>query len=487
MPLTQRSKAPTFSGPELCFKEAHEVVALLKAGEVSPQDLLQAAYDRIASVEPAVNAMPILCPDRAGAAADALPSGAPDGRGWLAGMPVAIKDLTPVAGVLCTWGTRAMADNVAEKSDPLVARIEANGGIVIGKTNTPEFGAGGNTFNAVFGKTRNPYDTTMNAAGSSGGAAVSLATGEVWLSHGSDHGGSLRTPAAYNGIVGLRPSPGLCASDSEIGFITEGQQGPMARSVRDCALFLDAMAGFDPTIPSSFPAPCEGSYEQAVIAAPDAVRIAFSPDLGGLSPVEPVIDGAIRDALRAVEKNGGVIEEVTPDLTALEPTYHTLRGLLWASAFKRAPESLTRHFKPTLAENTAFGQALTIDDITEAQLNRTTLFKTMTALLGDFDVLACPVVGNMPRPVDVEWVDEVNGVRFDGYMDWLRFAFLATTTGLPAISVPIGFDDTGMPLAIQLIGPHRGESRLLSVARAVERAVGGPFPPIDPRVTHKGV
>lgn len=485
MSLSPRKVVQPYSGPELCAMQAHEVVGLLRSRKVSPKDLIEAACQRIAAVEPAVNAIPILCRERADRAARALPAEPSEQPGGLAGLPVGIKDLTPVAGVLCTWGTRAMADHVADESDPLVKLIEARGGIVLGKTNTPEFGAGGNTFNAVFGKTRNPYNTTLNAAGSSGGAAVSLATGELWLSHGSDHGGSLRTPAAYNGIVGLRPSPGLCASDSEIGFITEGQQGPMARSVRDCALFLDAMAGFDPGIPSSFPPPCDGSYEQAVIEATDAVRIAFSPDLGGLSPVEPTIGAAIRKALQEVEKNGGTVEEVAPDLAGLERTYHTLRGVLWASAFKRAPESLTRHFKPTLAENTAFGQALTMDDITEAQLNRTALFKTMAALLGDFDVLACPVVGNMPREVDLEWVDEVNGVRFEGYMDWLRFAFLATTTGLPAISVPIGFDEQGIPLAIQLIGPHRGEARLLAVARAVERAVGGPFPPIDPNVTHK--
>lgn len=478
------SKPSKFTGPELCANEAHEVVSLLKAGKVSPGELLDAALSRISAVEPAVNAIPILCHERAIEASKTLSDRHHHARS-LAGLPVAIKDLTPVAGVLSTFGTIALAENIASKSDPLVERIEANGGLVIGKTNTPEFGAGGNTFNAVFGKTRNPYDTTMNAAGSSGGAAVSLATGEVWLSHGSDHGGSLRTPAAYNGIVGLRPSPGLCASDSEIGFLTEGQQGPMARSVRDCALFLDAMAGFDPLIPSSFPVDPEDSYQEAVVTATDRVRIAFSPDLNGLSPVEPAIAAGLRAALSAVERNGGSVEEVTPDLSTLEPTYHTLRGLLWASAFKRAPESLTQHFKPTLAENTAFGRALSIDDIAEAQLNRTTLFKTVTTLLQRFDVLACPTVGNQPRPVDLEWVDEVNGQKFGGYMDWLRFAFLATTTGLPAISVPIGFDAVGMPLAIQLIGPHRGERKLLAVARVVERAVGGPFPPIDPNVTHK--
>ncbi len=480
------SKIPqnTFSGADVCALEAHVVVDLLRRGEVSSAELLAASFARIAAVEPLVNALPTLCRARAEAAVGALDDSAKDHPGWLGGLPIGIKDLTPVEGVRTTHGTKALADHVPEVSDPLVLRLEERGGLVVGKTNTPEFGAGGNTFNEVFGKTRNPYDTTLNAAGSSGGAAVSVATGEVWLSHGSDHGGSLRTPAAYNGIVGLRPSPGMCASGSELGFVIEGQQGPMARSVRDCALFLDAMAGFQPSIPTSFPPVCEGSFQQAVVEAGSKVRIGFAPDLNGFSPVEPVIDAKIRWALGEVEKNGGLVEETCPDLPELERTYHTLRGILWASAFKRAPESLTKHFKKTLRDNTEFGRNLTIDDVTDAQLDRTTIFKNMTAFHRNFDVLACPVVGNMPHPVDTEWVDEVNGVKFDGYMDWLRFAFLATTAGLPAISVPVGFSDAGMPIAIQLIGPHRGEAKLLAVARAVEMAVGGPLGPIDPNVTH---
>ncbi|MCP5037310.1 MAG: amidase, partial [Rhodobacteraceae bacterium] len=327
------------------------------------------------------------------------------------------------------------------------------------------------------------WDTRLNAAGSSGGAAVSLATGEVWLSHGADHGGSLRTPAAYNGIVGRRPSPGIAAGDSEAGFIIEGQQGPMARSVRDCALFLDAMAGFQPAAPTSYPAP-DTPYQRAVIEADSKVRIGFAPDLNGFSLVEPEIDAHLRGALALVEKNGGTVIEACPDLPELERTYHTLRGQLWATVFKRAPESLTRHFKATLAENTVFGRALTMDDIAEANLNRTTLFKNMLGFHETFDVLACPTVGNMPRPVEVEWVHEINGEILDGYMDWLRFAFLSTTTGLPSISVPVGLSGSGIPIGLQLIGPPRGEAKLLSVARAVEMATGGPLGPIDPNVTH---
>lgn len=472
-----------FSGPELCRLEAHEVVMLLNKQEVSPTELLKASFERIETVEPVVNAVPTLCRDRAEASANALVNNHADQPGWLGGLPIGIKDLTPVQGVLTTYGTLGKATNVPDKSDPLVERIEARGGIVVGKTNTPEYGAGANTFNVVFGKTRNPWDTTLNAAGSSGGAAVSLATGEVWLSHGSDHGGSLRTPAAYNGIVGLRPSPGVCASESDDGFNIEGQQGPMARSVRDCALFLDTMAGFQPMVPKSWPAPST-PYQQAVLEAEGRIRIAFAPDLNGFSPVEPEMDNHLRVALALVEKNGAHVEEACPALPDLEATYHTLRGMLWATAFKRTSDSVTCHFKETLAQNVAFGQSLTMDDIANANLNRTIIFENMVALFQHFDVLACPTVGNFPRPVDEEWVKEVNGQKFNNYMDWLRFAFLATTAGLPAISVPVGLSKNGLPVGIQLIGPPRGDAKLLAAARAVEVAVGGPLGPIDPVVTH---
>jgi amidase len=185
-----------------------------------------------------------------------------------------------------------------------------------------------------------------------------------------------------------------------------------------------------------------------------------------------------------VEKNGGTVAEACPDLTGLDRSYQVLRGLLWVTAFKNAPASLTKHFKATLAENLAFGHTLTIDDLAEANIKRTAIFKSTTQLLQDFDVLACPTVGNMPKSVDLEWVDEINGIKMNGYMDWLRFAFLATTTGLPAISVPVGLSKDGLPIGIQLIGPHRGEAKLLAAARAVEVAVGGPLGPIDPNVTH---
>jgi amidase len=484
---TQSGGAPQFTGPELCAKSAWEVVELLKRGEVSPAELLDAAFARTAEVEPAINATPTLCPERAYARAAALDETHKDHPGWLGGLPIGIKDLDRVKGVRTTFGTRGLADFIPDVSEHFVERLEQRGGIVVGKTNTPEMGAGGNTFNEVLGRTRNPRDTSLNPAGSSGGAAAALATGEHWLSQGSDHGGSLRTPAAYCGIAGLRPSmglvPGTLNAGASAGWSGEGVVGPMARSVRDCALFLDAMCGFHPRVPNSYPAPAE-PFQDAVMRADGKVRIAYSPDLNGFSPVEPVITQAIEAALRDVEKSGGMVEAACPDVTGLERTYRVLRGFGQAMGYARTPERITRHFKRTIQENWAFGRSLTQDDIANANIDRTTIFLNVMELLEDFDVLAFPTVGNMPRKAEVEWVDEVNGVKLDDYMSWLRFAFLATTTGLPAISLPVGFSPDGLPIGLQLLGPHRGEAMLLAVAQAVENAVGGPLGPIDPVIRH---
>ena len=475
----------SFSGPDLCRLQAHEVVAMLRTREISPRDCLDAAFARIAAVEPDINAMPTICPDRAYAAADRLgrqhPEIADSGiAGGLAGLPIAIKDLTMVAGVRTTFGTRGFADFVPETSDPLVTRLETRGGIVVGKTNTPEMGAGGNTFNDVFGATLNPWNTTLNAGGSSGGAAASLATGEVWLSHGSDHGGSLRTPACYCGVVGLRPSLGRAASASPAGFTTEGVQGPMARSVRDCALFLDAMAGFNPDLPISYPGPDTGTFEDAVMQASPRLKIAFSPDFNGMAKADPEVLEHLRKVLDQMERHGAEIEETCPDLSGLARTYYTLRGLDMAITARQTPDSISRHFKKTLADNMAFGRRLTADDIADAQLGRTTIFNSIVAFLESFDVLACPTVGCMPHPQIEEWVSDIDGHHLPGYMDWLRFAFLATTTGLPAISVPVGPGPDGLPIGIQLIGRPRGEAALLAAAQIFETVVGGPAIPIDP-------
>ena len=466
--------------------QAHEVVDLLRKQRISSEELIDIASQRIDDVEPKVNALPTLCEQRA---RDALHQWREqpfdiDEPGWLGGLPIAIKDLNAVKGVRTTFGTPGLADFIPDFSDPLVERLENRGGLVMGKSNTPEMGAGGNTFNAVFGMTRNPWNTSKNAGGSSGGAAVSLASGEVWLSHGSDLAGSLRTPAGYCAVVGLRPTPGRAGSaPADLGFNTEAVQGPMARSVMDCALFLDAMAGFNPASPISFPAP-DAPFQDAVRRANNKVKIAYSPDLNGFASVSKEVDDILRRALVLVEKQGGIIDEQCPELPELGETYRVLRAMLWAAGPGYLPDQVQQAYKHTLQQNIEVGRQLHIDEVYRAQRARTVIFRNMYQLLLEFDVLACPVVGLVPGPVEEEYPKEIDGKVLTDYIEWLDFSYLSTATGLPSISVPAGFSDQGMPIGLQLIGRPRGEAELLAAARVVERAVGGPFGPIDPNVTH---
>ncbi len=473
----QHRPATTFSGPDLCALSALEVVGLLRRGEVAPSEVLDAAMVRIAQTEPALAAMVTVCAARARAAPVA---GDPAHPGWLAGLPFGVKDLTAVAGVRTTSGSLAFRDHIPDRTDPLIARIEARGGVVIGKINTPEFGAGGNTWNHVFGHTRNPWNTALNAGGSSGGAAVSLAAGQVWLSHGSDLAGSIRTPAAYSGVVGLRPSPGRCGGAPEAhGFNIEAVQGPMARSVADVALFLDTMAGYDPVWPVSIEVPAQ-PFQTAVARAAPRIRLGYAPDLNGFGHVDPAIRDAMDRALRAVEGAGGTVELACPDLPDLERTYLTLRAMFWAALPGRAPAQVQAHYKPTLRQNIAQGLPLPAATIYDAQIARTTLYHNCRRFLETHDALAFPVIGVPAGPVEQEYPPTIGGQPVTDYVDWLKFLFLSVATSLPALSIPCGFTPERMPVGLQLLGPPGGEAKLLAVAKAIEDALGGPLGPIDP-------
>lgn len=313
----------------LIEKTARKVKHLLDRGEVSPVELLDALEARIAAVEPAVNALPTLCFDRARQAAEKLAAKPAEDRGVLGGLPVAIKDLSAVKGVRTTWGSPIYADHVPQRSDHVVERIEANGGIVYAKSNTPEFGAGGSTFNEVFGRTRNPHDLTRSAAGSSGGAAAALVSCTAWLAQGSDLAGSLRSPASFCGCVGLRPSPGLVpsgpAADLFSGLAVEG---PMARNIGDIGLFLDAMAGADAREPLAQP---HGTLYRAAAEAPRLPRrIAYSPDLG-LTPVDPQIAEITRNAAQRIADEGVTVDLAHPDLSGAHEAFQTLRGIGFAA------------------------------------------------------------------------------------------------------------------------------------------------------------
>ncbi len=461
---------------------AREVVRLLRRGAVTPAELIDAAVARIEAVDPAVNAVPTLCVERARARVRRLPRPPADARGWLAGLPVLIKDLVDVEGVRTTYGCRAFAEHVPTASAIEVRRLEAHGAVVLGKTNTPEFGAGAQTFNEVFGVTRNPWDTRLTCGGSSGGAAVALATGMAWLADGSDLGGSLRTPAAFCAVVGLRSSPGRVPhGPATLPFDTLAVAGPMARDVRDLALMLDAMAGFEPEDPLSFAAPAE-SFVAAVERPAKPTRVAFSPDLGGITPVDAEIVAVCRRALERIAAAGVAVEEAAPDLSPATDVFTVLRAARFAAA--QAP-TLAMHraaLKPEVVWNIERGLALTADEIGRAERERGAMQRRMVAFLQTYDLLLTPAAIVPPFPVEQRWLAELNGHSFPSYIDWVTIAYAITLTGCPALSLPCGFTAAGLPVGLQIVGPPRGEAALLRAATWIEDLLDlAGAVPIDPR------
>lgn len=466
---------------------AREAVALLKRREISPHDLIDAAEARIAAVEPAINALPTLCLERARAHADRLVAGAQDpadtGPGWLAGLPLAIKDLADVAGVRTTYGSPLFADHVPGRSHPLVERIEAKGGIVLAKSNTPEFGAGGATFNPVFGKTRNPWNTALTPGGSTGGGAAALAAGEVWLAHGSDHAGSLRRPATYCGVVGLRPSPGRVTRGTvDTLFSPLSVQGPMARTVPDLALFLDAMAGFCRHDPLTFEAPAR-AYERAALEGAAPARIAWAETLGG-APVDRETRALCRAALAPFEALGAEITEVTLDFGDVD-VEQTLLGLRSQQFVIDREHQLAAHrdmLKADIVWNTELGLKQSTSTLAAAERARAALYRYFAGLFERFDLLVTPGANTPAFDVERRHPQSIDGVPLTHYLGASLLTGAVTLSASPALSLPCGLDQYGRPVGLQLVAPPRGEAALLAAGTRYEEARGpaGDLP-IEPR------
>ena len=384
---------------KLFQKPALEVVSLLEAGDITPLDCLDALEARIGQVDKAVNALPTLCFDRARDHAKAIMAKPLSRRGALRGLPIAIKDLNNVAGVLTTHGSPIYRDNVPEHSDPLVQRLEADGGVIYAKSNTPEFGAGANTFNDVFGATLNPWNTSRSAAGSSGGAAAALATGTAWLAHGSDLGGSLRNPASFCGIVGLRPSPGRVAT--ERGAPIENLlsvQGPMARNVEDCAFFLDCLSGEDIRDPVSLPKP-PTSFLDAARSGWKPLRVAYSADLG-ITPVDAEVAAITEKAAMRFAEFGAHVERAHPDFSEAHDTFNVLRAKNFAISKKALLETKRDLLKPEVIWNIEKGLALTMTDIARAENARSAMLGSVLAFFETYDVICTPATIVPPFPVE---------------------------------------------------------------------------------------
>lgn len=448
---------------------AREVVALLIRGAVSPMELLDAVESRCAAVNGPLNALPTFCFDRARDHARRLDGTAPSGRGPLSGLPVTIKDLTDVAGVRTTYGSAIYRDHVPAASDRLVKRIESRGGIVYAKSNTPEFGTGGITFNDVFGLTRSPRNMTCASGGSSGGAAAALASGCAWLSQGSDMAGSLRTPAAFCGVTSLRPSPGRISADSPLlPFDPLGQNGPMARDIDDLALFAGVL--FDES-------PGEFALQDDTSVRPD--RIAVSHDLG-ITQVSDEILSALDGFADTLSRAGCRIARAHPPLDHVHESFDALRAHAYAVSFE---ETLAGHpdvMKPEVEWNIRSGMDLDTERLRQAQRQQGGIVEAAARFMQDHDLLICPATSLLSVPAETRYPGHDAGIPIPEYYRWLAIAYATTMTALPVVTIPVALAEDGMPVAVQLVGRPAGEARLIQNARWIQRLLSWDPRPVDP-------
>jgi len=459
---------------ELHYRSAIELASMLRAKQVSAREVVTAHLERIEALNARVNAIVTLTADQALDQAhrqDQLAAGG-EFAGPLHGLPVAHKDNHLTAGIRTTFGSRSRSDFIPDTDDLVIERMKRAGVITIGKTNIPEFAAGGHTFNEVFGVTRNPYDLSSTAGGSSGGAAAALASGMQPLADGNDMGGSLRIPAGYCNVIGLRPSAGrVPVYPATDGYAGLSVQGPMARTVDDIALLLSVMAGPDRRSPISLEDP-GASFARIGEGSLAGLRIAFSPDLDGSVEVEAEIAGSVWAAAASCETHGAVVEQASPDFTGADECFRTLRAWQFEATLGQVLEQNAATVRPSLYANMLAGRELTGPDIGRAMVLRTTLFHGMREFLETYDALILPVAPLPAFDAGQQYPRMVAGQRQPDYLGWMRTVCHVTVTGHPAISMPAGFTAAGTPVGVQFVGRHRAERELLSIAKGFERATG---------------
>jgi amidase len=461
------------SRTELCWMTATELRRRIEAREVSVVEVVEAHLAQIERVNPAVNAVVTLTADRARAEARAADAAITAGKpgGPLRGLPVAHKDLVPTRGIRTTYGSPIYRDHVPDEDGLVIERLRGAGAITVGKTNTPEFGAGSQTFNEVFGRTLNPYDLARTCGGSSGGAATALACGMVPIADGSDMGGSLRNPAAFCNVVGFRTAPGrVPVWPRDTAWSSLSVQGPMARTVEDVALLLSVMAGPDRRSPIAVAEP--GARFRAPLGRDfRGTRVGWSRDLGGL-PVDRRVLGVLAARRPVFEALGCAVEDGEPDLHDARDIFQVWRA--WSFATRLAP-LLAEHrhqMKDTVVWNIEEGLKLTARDVGEAEVKRTALYHRVREFMEQHEFLLLPTTQVPPFDVTAPYVTEIDGVSMPTYIDWMRACSDITVTGLPAISVPAGFTDDALPVGLQIVGRHQDEWGVLQLAHAFEQATG---------------
>jgi len=450
----------------------------MRRKELSARDVLEAHLTQIARVNPQVNALVTLAAESARERALAADEAAARGEflGLLHGLPIAHKDLAETRGMRTTFGSPIFKDYIPDFSTLLVERAQRAGAITIGKTNTPEFGAGSQTFNPVFGATRNPWDLTKTCGGSSGGAAVALACGMLPIADGSDFGGSLRNPASFCSVVGFRPSPGRVPNvPSRNGWSPLSVVGPMARNVQDVALFLSAIAGPDARAPLSIHEPA-ARFAQTLDRDCRGLRIAWCGDFAGL-PFDPRVCDVVNAQRRTFEKIGCITEDADPNFSGADEAFKTLRAL---SFYQQYNSLLGQQIKPTVVDEIERGARLKGPEIARAETLRSQLFARIGEFMTRYDFLVLPVVQVPPFDIEKEYVTEIAGQRMESYVDWMRSCYFISVTGLPAISVPAGFTEEGLPVGLQIVGRHHDDFSVLQMAHAFEQATGisDHFPPL---------
>jgi amidase len=457
--------------PDICFLSAVEMAGLIRRKKLSAREVLAAHLTQIERVNPKVNAIVTLVADQAVQEARKADEAQAHGAalGPLHGLPVAHKDLVETAGIRTTFGSLIFKDNVPTQDAILVERMKAAGAITVGKTNTPEFGAGSQTFNRVFGATKNPYDVTKTCGGSSGGAAVSLACGMVPLADGSDSGGSLRNPSAFCSVLGLRVAPGRVPNKAAgNAWSTIGVSGPMARSVSDVALLLSVMAGPDPRCPISITepgAPFSGNLERSF----KGVRVAWFKDLGGI-PFDRRIREGVNAQRRVFESLGCIVEEAEPDWTGADEAFNTLRALGYASS---QSENVRKHrelVKDTILWEVERGSKLTAAEIARAESLHSQVWDRMRVFQEKYEYFILPATQVPPFDVNQPYVTEIEGVKMNSYIEWMKACYFISIVENPSISMPSGYTPEGLPVGLQIVGRHREEFSVLQLAYAYEQA-----------------
>lgn len=471
--LASTAAVASGKGEELCQLSALDLAQKLRRKQLSARELLDAHLRQIAAVNPKVNAIVTLVPDLAQQAAKLADESAAKGKflGPLHGLPIAHKDLAQTKGIRTTFGSPLFKDNIPAANDIFIERIQRAGAITLGKTNSPEFGAGSQTFNPVFGATKNPYDLTKTCGGSSGGAAVALATRMLPIADGSDMGGSLRNPAAFCGVTGFRPSPGRVPSSPNWNPLSTA--GPMARNVADLALLLSAIAGPDPRYPLSLPEPGV-RFAQPLTRNPKGLKIAFAANLLGL-PFHRDIKSVFQSQRQLLTQLGCQVTDAEPDLANADEIFKTLRA---QSFFQGHAEKLAKYrdqLKTTVIEEIERGARLTPADIAKAEAARSALHLRVGEFFTKYDYFVLPTTQVPAFDVNQPFVTEIEGVKMNSYIDWMKSCYFITVTACPAISVPCGLTPAGLPVGLQIVGRPQDDWGVLQFAHAFEQA-RGPLP-----------